>query len=68
MKIKSLSEIMGAYKTTSSKMIHLAGKIEFQWQRSFHDRIIRNPNEFRKIYNYIINNPVNWKNDDFHSV
>src|SRR6187401_2035112 len=39
-KIKSLSELMGAYKTTTSKQIHLAGYSAFEWQRSFHDHII----------------------------
>ena len=65
--IKSLSSLMGAYKTTSSKLIHLAGLTEFAWQRSFHDHIIRNSYEYRNIYNYIVNNPINWDDDDFHS-
>jgi REP element-mobilizing transposase RayT len=63
-KIKSLSSLMGAYKTTTSKLIHLAGLTEFRWQRSFHDRIIRNRREYWNIYRYIKNNPVNWGNDD----
>ena len=40
-KIKSLSELMGAYKTTSSKQIHLSGNVSFNWQSSFHDHVIR---------------------------
>ncbi len=63
-KIKSLSELMGAYKTTSSKQIHLAGLIVFKWQRSFHDRIIRNDGSYGFIMNYIYRNPENWKIDD----
>jgi putative transposase len=63
-KIKSLSELMGAYKTTSSKQIHLAGLIDFKWQRSFHDRIIRNDGSYGFIMNYIYRNPENWKIDD----
>jgi putative transposase len=59
-KIKSLSEIMGAYKTTVSKKIHVAGNLEFAWQRSFHDHIIRDDKEFILISRYIINNPLNW--------
>jgi len=62
-KIKPLPELMGAFKTTSSKLIHLAGLTEFKWQRSFHDRIIRNQIEYWNIYNYIANNPSNWEND-----
>ena len=34
------------------------------WQKSYHDRIIRNLNEFHQIENYIRNNPVNWREDD----
>ena len=34
-KIKLLSELMGAYKTTASKKIHLAGDPAFAWHRSF---------------------------------
>ncbi len=64
-KIKSLSEIMGAFKTTSSKKIHLAGLPEFLWQRSFHDHIIRNDISFQRIQNYIQNNPINWTNDTY---
>jgi hypothetical protein len=33
------------------------------WQNLFHDRIIRNDEEYQRISNYIINNPVNWEND-----
>ncbi|MCK4677113.1 MAG: hypothetical protein KAT48_03195, partial [Bacteroidales bacterium] len=41
-KIKPLSQLIGAYKTTVSKQIHLIGGKDFAWQRSFHDHIIRN--------------------------
>jgi putative transposase len=63
-KIKSLSSLMGAYKTTSSKLIHMAGLKEFAWQRSFHDRIIRDQTEYWIKYWYIKNNPKNWDNDN----
>ena len=64
-KIKSLSELMGAYKTTSSNKIHLIGFAEFKWQRSFHDHIIRDKKSYDQITKYIINNPENWKDDEF---
>ena len=63
LKIKSLSELIGAYKTTVSKQIHLAGEERFNWQKSFHDRIIRNEMEFGRIINYIDDNPSNWKKE-----
>ena len=36
------------------------------WQKSFHDHIIRNENEYCRIANYIRNNPSNWKGDCFY--
>ncbi len=56
-KIKSLSELVGALKTTSSKLIHMAGLKGFHWQRSFYDRVIRNEKELMQIREYILNNP-----------
>jgi REP element-mobilizing transposase RayT len=67
-KIKSLSEIIGAFKTTSSKDIHLAGFLNFYWQRSFYERIIRSEVEAIKIRQYIRNNPANWDYDDENPV
>jgi REP element-mobilizing transposase RayT len=65
MKIKSLSELMGAYKTTSSKLIHLAGYSDFKWQRSFHDHIIRNERAYMNISTYIVTNAERWRSDTF---
>ena len=64
-KIKSLSQIMGAFKTTSSKLIHEAGTIDFAWHRSFHDHIIRDEKAYLNIVNYIENNPNSWNKDKF---
>ncbi len=64
-KIKTLSSLFGAFKTTSSKLIHQAGFSDFAWHRSFHDHIIRNDKSFCNISNYIDQNPSNWKSDRF---
>ena len=64
-KIKSLSELIGAYKMTASKSIHLAGYAEFAWQRSFHDHIIRDEQSYERISKYIVNNPNSWDQDKF---
>lgn len=61
-KIKSLSELIGAFKTTSSKFIH-GTEPEFQWQRSFYDHIIRNEISLNKIREYIQTNPAMWEKD-----
>ncbi len=67
-KIKSLSELMGAFKTTSSKLIHLAGYPDFQWQRSFHDHIIKDEKSYLNIFNYIETNPERWDEDKFYNI
>lgn len=38
----------------------------FAWQTRFHDHIIRDPESFHRIQQYIINNPLNWKGDKFY--
>ncbi len=42
---KSLSGLIGAFKTTAAKAIHGLGYAGFRWQRSFHDRIVRDDRE-----------------------
>ncbi|MBU4268345.1 MAG: transposase [Acidobacteria bacterium] len=63
-KIKSLSDIIGAFKTTSSKDIHLAGFLNFYWQRSFYEKIIRFEQEANAVCQYIRNNSLNWEQDE----
>ena len=65
-KIKSLSSLIGAFKTTSSKIIHKKGLETFAWQRSFHDHIIRNEKAYDTIFNYIDLNPQKWYHDCFY--
>ena len=64
-KIKSVSGLMGALKTTTSRLIHEASFENFAWHRSFHDHIIRNESEYYHISNYIDNNPQKWFQDCF---
>ena len=61
---KNLASIIRGYKTGVTKYTTI-NKLNFAWQTRFHDRIIRNDTEFRRISNYIINNPKNWNEDEF---
>jgi REP element-mobilizing transposase RayT len=36
------------------------------WQKSYHDHIIRNEQDYNRIAEYIANNPTKWQNDCFH--
>ena len=35
------------------------------WQRSYHDHIIRDETEYRRIWQYIDENPAQWAEDDY---
>ena len=37
------------------------------WQKSYHDHIIRNDNEYEDIYNYIEYNVYKWLDDCYYS-
>ncbi len=80
--VYAISDIVGAYKSLVAKgclNVHTnnlnnnsastregarLGKI---WQRNYFEHIIRDEESYNKIANYIINNPANWKNDQFYT-
>jgi len=41
----------------------LFGNMNFEWQRSFHDHIVRDADSYDSIYNYITDNPARWNED-----
>lgn len=56
--------------TISTVVQQLKGYITKQigfsiWQKLFHDHVIRNDADYAKIWAYIDNNPVRWKEDCF---
>jgi REP element-mobilizing transposase RayT len=56
---QNLGSIMRGFKS-AVKTYSTTNNIEFKWQSRFHDHIIRNDLEFKRIANYIRNNPANW--------
>lgn len=62
-RFKPLSEIIAAFKNRCTKLIHLAGLPEFQWQRSFFDNIIRDDTSLENFRRYIRENPIRWYRD-----
>ena len=59
----SLSDVIGLYKSGVSRKY---GKTEKLWQRSFHDHIIRNEQDYLKIWEYINSNFQKWNEDCFY--
>ena len=37
------------------------------WQKSFHDHVIRNEEDFREIWDYIDTNPARWAEDRYYT-
>jgi putative transposase len=66
----SLSKVIQGFKSSVTRKILYpeqeriyAFPTKFSWQKSFHDRIIRNETELNKIREYIHKNPANWEQD-----
>ncbi len=61
----TLSTIIGQYKSGISKDIHKIEPDLKVWQKSFHDHIIRDKEDYLRIWNYIDTNPATWEKDCF---
>ncbi len=70
---RSIGSIVRGYKIGVTKWFRnkrMEGFENFQpqrvWQRNYYEHIIRDERSYQNISKYIINNPVNWKEDKFH--
>jgi REP element-mobilizing transposase RayT len=61
-----LPKIVGRFKMNSAKQINQMRNTPgiSVWQRNYYEHIIRNDKSLENIRNYIINNPVQWYNDN----
>ncbi|MEG1027160.1 MAG: transposase [Oscillospiraceae bacterium] len=64
----SIIDIVCSFKSLTTKSANIKDKMIGRkiWQRSFHDRIIRNEQEYQKIWEYIDTNPMRWEDDCFY--
>ena len=58
----SIITAIGQMKRNISKRIGVG-----IWQRSFHDHIIRDKNDYEKISKYMYENPMKWQYDRLYS-
>ena len=67
-KRKPLGQLIGAFKTVSTKKINIIRNAPGTpvWQRNYYEHIIRNENALNNIRRYIINNPLSWHQDQLH--
>ncbi|MBQ2446652.1 MAG: transposase [Oscillospiraceae bacterium] len=62
----SLQKIMQGIKSITTRYAWSYG-LKDLWQRSYHDHIIRNEADYRRIWNYIETNPLRWTDDMYYS-
>jgi hypothetical protein len=73
-KNKTIGDIVGAFKSiTTNRYIQMVKENivpPFEkriWQRNYWDHIIRDENDYNKITEYIVNNPLTWADDTLNS-
>lgn len=62
----NLSSLVRGFKGSVTRSALKEGFTDFAWQKSFHDRIVRNDHEAESIRYYILNNPGNWMEDGLY--
>ncbi len=62
-----LAKAIGFLKMNSSKRFHQKYPEQELWQRSFHEHVVRNENDYREIWAYIDENPVRWAEDRYYA-
>ena len=62
---KNLGAMIRGYKSAVKSYATTNG-LAFGWQPRFHDHIIRNDDEYRRIAEYIRTNPANWSQDRYN--
>ena len=63
-----IPKLLGKWQMLTSKQMNLLQNTPGQknWQRDYHDHVIRNEASYLRIKNYIIQNPSNWDQDTFN--
>jgi len=57
----TVSRIITQWKGSITKRLGFS-----PWQKSFHDHVIRNQDDYLRIAQYIENNPAQWQMDSLH--
>ena len=62
---QSLGAIIGSFKSAATKRIHKSGLIKDQsiWQRNYYEHVIRDDEDYQRIVDYIVFNPMKWEED-----
>jgi putative transposase len=61
---QTIGSIVRGFKIGVTKWFRQHTDIYNVWQRNYYEHIIRNDMELQRIRQYIVNNPIHWKNDE----
>jgi putative transposase len=62
----SIPTIIRSYKSAVALRVNLSRQTRDNpvWQRNYYEHVIRNQADYERIAGYILDNPVNWNQDD----
>jgi len=63
---KSLGAFIAGFKSSVTSRACRELIMTAVWQRNYYDHILRNEAEYRRIFDYIQNNPAQWQQDQLH--
>ena len=63
----TLSDIICAFNSITTRFCNQTSHIGSVFQSSFYDHIIRDENDYIKIWRYIDNNPIKWELDKYYT-
>ncbi len=65
---KTIGAIIRGYKSAVTTKINTVDRLPGRkiWQRNYYEHIIRNEQELKRIREYIIQNPMNWMDDQIN--
>ena len=63
--VKSLSDLVGTFKSLSDRAVRNEMSVIRIWQKSFHDHIIRDEKDFQIHWLYIEENLNRWDEDEY---
>ena len=61
--VPTISRIIKQFKGAITKQVGFS-----PWQKSFHDHVIRNQEDYNRVAEYIENNPARWTDDQYYIV
>jgi REP element-mobilizing transposase RayT len=65
-RILPLGEVIRTFKAVTTHKIRSQGRLDFKWQRNYHEHIIRKDDDLDRVRQYIIDNPAQWAEDSLN--